>query len=537
MFSFCSLFFNFSTMNALSEGHFKKQTLLGHGGFGKVFLVQKECGADKGQYYAMKIINIDEKDLQKSTQKCQNEKTIMSNVAKVCSFVPNLFYDFVSNSNFFMVMEFIGGGDLSFHIENRSSLSANEARFIIAQLTIAIEWIHKLNYVFRDIKPENIMLDSNGSIKLVDFGLAKRRSNNEMEKFEFVGTPGYMAPEILRGNPVGNFEYAIDWWAMGATLYKMMSGKLLFVTTSADVDVITSRICTQEISIDNIHNKDAKNLILALLNENRATRIDAVGMKKHPFFIGKINWDKLTAKKVQAPFKPPMTRADDTGNFREIFTKQKILPDKSSKEPTQYLYAGQKRIKYNLEDPPTNNHAEQPCSSFFSRWMDYIRKNEKQFKFFEDYSLAGENPIADCSYITCMKGEFKNTDYECVVKIGLRSNHNVKEELLALKLCKGHPNIVKLLNSTEDHKFSFIVLEYLAGKNLSAFVHERDELASESEVRGIFKDIAKGVSHMHTKHLVHRDLELEIIKFRKNGSAKISDLSFALRTDDDDNVN
>lgn len=537
MFSFCSLFSNFSTMNALSERHFKKQTLLGHGGFGKVFLVQKECGADKGQYYAMKIINIDEKDLQTSTQKWQNEKTILSSVAKVCLFVPNLFYDFVSNSKFFMVMDFIGGGDLSFHIERRGSFSANEARFLIAELTIAIECIHKLHYVFRDIKPANIMLDWSGSIKLVDFGLAKRRSNNEMEKIEFVGTPGYMAPEIIRGNPVGNFEYAIDFWAMGVTLYNIMSGKLLFMTTSADVDVITSRICTEEISIDNIHNKDAKDLILALLNENRETRIDAMGMKKHPFFIGKINWDNLAAKKVQAPFKPPMTRANETGNFSEIFTKQRILPYRSAKKPTQYLHAGQKRIKYNLEDPPSINHAEQPCSSFFSRWMDYIRKNEKQFKFFEDYSLADENPIADCSYITCMKGELKNTDYECIVKIGLRSNHNVKEELLALKLCKGHPNIVELLNSTENHEFSFIVLEYLAGKKLSAFIHEREELASESEVRGIFKDIVKGVSHMHTKNLVHRDLKLENIKFRKNGSVKISDLSFALKTDDDDNVN
>lgn len=529
MFSYYALYSNFSTMNAISEEHFKKQTLLGHGGFGKVFLVQKECGADIGKYYAMKIINIDKKDPQTSTLKWQNEITIMSNVAKVCSFVPNLFYDFVSNSKCFMVMDFIGGGDLRFHIEKRGSFSANEARFIIAQLTIAIEWIHKLYYVFRDIKPENIMLDSKGSIKLVDFGLAKRQSNNKMEKLELVGTPGYMAPEILRENPVGNFEYAIDFWAMGATLYELMSGKLLFETASADVVVITQGI--------SIPNKDAKDLILGLLNENRATRIDAVGMKKHPFFIGKINWDNLAAKKVQAPFKPPMTRADDTGNFNEFFTKQRILPNRCVKKPTQYLDAAQKKIKYSLEDPASNNHAEQPCSSFFSRWMDYIRKNEKQFKFFEDYSLAYESPIADCSYITCMKGEFKNTDYECVVKIGLRSNHMVKEELLALKLCKGHPNIVELLNSTENDKFSFIVLEYLAGKILSAYVHEREELASESEVCGIFKDIARGVLHMHTKHLVHRDLKLENIKFRKNGSVKISDLSFALRTDNEDNVN
>lgn len=201
-------------MASNNEKKFRFVKLLGHGSFGKVYLCEKNNDSDKKKHFAC-FIAINEKN---STEKLENECTILHEVARVCAFICKLYHCFVLDSKFHMVMRFNIGGDLNFNVNQRGPFSPNEARFIIAQLTIAIEAIHNLKFVFQDIKPENIMLDSKGNVVLIDFGLAKKKSGNKTEQLEYIGTPGYMAPEILRNEPVGNFECAIDWFAMGVTL-------------------------------------------------------------------------------------------------------------------------------------------------------------------------------------------------------------------------------------------------------------------------------------------------------------------------------
>lgn len=307
--------------STISEKKFRFLSLLGHGGFAKVYLCEKKFGANKRHYYAIKQIDAIEKY---TIERAENECTILKKVSRICPFICELFDSYLWNSKYHMVMKFNGGGDLNFNVKQRGPFNAKEARFLIGQLTIAIDSIHSLNYVFRDIKPENVMLDSNGNIVLVDFGLAKKQSKNKSEKLEYVGTPGYMAPEILNNEPVGDFECAIDWWAMGVTLSYIMTGTSLFANPGDKDKTITTRIYMQEPLVDNIQNEDAKNLILALLDINRTKRINGEGIRKHPFFA-MINWEDLKNKKIPAPFKPKMENEFDTSNFSHIFTNQRIM--------------------------------------------------------------------------------------------------------------------------------------------------------------------------------------------------------------------
>lgn len=156
--------------------------------------------------------------------------------------------------------------------------------------------------------------------------------------------------------------------------------------------------------------------------------------------------------------------------------------------------------------------------------------------FFKKYTFGCEKPIGDGSFSICMKCVDNNTQKEYAVKI-LRSNQNVDAEIEALNLCKGHPNIVNIEEVIKDDMFIYIVTEWLAGKELFTYAQEQQSL-TESEVRGIFKEIIHAVSHMHSHKIAHRDLKLENIKFTTDNTSKsnikILDFGFACKMNHDD---
>lgn len=151
--------------------------------------------------------------------------------------------------------------------------------------------------------------------------------------------------------------------------------------------------------------------------------------------------------------------------------------------------------------------------------------------FFKKYTFGCEKPIGDGTFSICMKCVDNNTQKEYAVKI-LRSNQNVDAEIEALNLCKDHPNIVNIEEVIQDDMFIYIVTEWLAGKELFTYAQEQQPL-SESEVRGIFKEIIHAVSHIHSHKIAHRDLKLENIKFTSDNASKsnikILDFGFACR--------
>lgn len=199
-------------------------------------------------------------------------------------------------------------------------------RIYIGEITLALEHLHQLGIIYRDIKLENILLDADGHICLCDFGLSKEFLEKDVEKrtYSFCGTIEYMAPELIQGDFGHNFS--VDWWSLGVLTYELLTGASPFtVEGEKNIPVdISKRILKSQPPMPRFFSKHAKEFILKLLNKTPAKRLGANGagdVKNHPFFEG-LNWSDLAAKKIPAPFKPNISNELDTNNFAEEFTKQ-----------------------------------------------------------------------------------------------------------------------------------------------------------------------------------------------------------------------
>jgi len=177
-----------------------------------------------------------------------------------------------------------------------------------------------MGVLYRDLKPENVLIDAEGNIRLTDFGLSKEgfyKTNDRTNTF--CGTPEYLAPEILAG---GDYNNAVDWWAFGAIIYEMLTGWAPFYTK--DVQKMYKLKVTARIGVPDYVTPQAKHLLLRLLDRNPDTRLtDPDKIKAHPWFAS-INWDKLFRKEIEPPFKPPLTSTHSTEMFDPDFTKKSI---------------------------------------------------------------------------------------------------------------------------------------------------------------------------------------------------------------------
>jgi len=198
-------------------------------------------------------------------------------------------------------MDFIAGGDLFFHMKrNRMGFPKGVARFFIAEIIVALEFLHKNNIVYRDLKPENILLDGEGHLCLTDFGLSKILGD-QMTTKTIAGTLLYMAPEVLRGERYGT---EADWWSVGVILFILLTGRHPFY--APDKYEVADKILTQPISIfpyEGCPSKKGFDLIARFLKRIPKERlIDMAAIKAHPFFKG-VEWEKLSVKNVKPPLK------------------------------------------------------------------------------------------------------------------------------------------------------------------------------------------------------------------------------------------
>ena len=194
--------------------------VLGKGGFGKVFLVIKKDEPDKP--FAMKAIRKDiviETDMMESIK---FEKSVLEKAQH--PFLMNCTYIFKTENRFFFIMRFVQGGELFEHLRRANYFTEDVVRFMIAQMVLAIGHLHSDGIIYRDIKPENILVDHDGYLCLCDYGLAKFLEEDESTE-TIVGTAEYMAPEILRGMA---YSFPVDWWAIGNLTYELITGRAPF---------------------------------------------------------------------------------------------------------------------------------------------------------------------------------------------------------------------------------------------------------------------------------------------------------------------
>ena len=272
--------------------------LIGGGSFGKVFKVKLK---GTNQIFAMKVLNkgylIKKKLLRYAITECNVLK--QSN----CPFIIKLHYSFQTPENLYMILDYCPIGDLSYQIQ-LNLFEEDEAKFYIAELIIAIEYLHQHDIIYRDLKPENILIDADGHVKLADFGLAKENVSTNVPNKTFCGSPQYLSPEMI--SKEGTTK-ASDIYGIGAILFELISGAPPFF--SQDEDLMYKNISENRLMFPEFFSEELKDLLRRMLDKNPKKRIgienDKSDLKNHEFFRD-INWDDIVRKKI----KPPVEMVD-----------------------------------------------------------------------------------------------------------------------------------------------------------------------------------------------------------------------------------
>ena len=280
---------------------------LGVGGFGRVKLVAHR---QSGKTYALKCMFKGLVIAKRQTEHILNERKLMG----ICShsFLPNLVATFQDHSQIYVLMDSILGGELFSLVATRGRLYENEAAFYTANVTCALEYLHMRNIAYRDLKPENLMIDEQGYLKVVDFGFAKVVSDRT---FTVCGTPEYLAPETIRR---AGHTTTVDWWALGVLLYELITGQSPFHGGS-QMDVLT-RIVVGRVPYDELLSPKAWSMITELLEVDPMKRLGSRvrgrrGVRSHAFFAEHLRVEDLEARKLKPPWTPTITSPNDLRNF------------------------------------------------------------------------------------------------------------------------------------------------------------------------------------------------------------------------------
>ena len=310
--------------------------IIGRGAFGEVHVCRE---IKTGKIYAVKKIKKDVLLQKNQVIHIRSEQQFMSKVKS--PWIVDLKASFQEDEYLYLVMEYCQGGDFMSLLIKKDILSEDEARFYIAELILAVDSIHKLDCIHRDIKPDNILIDKNGHIKLSDFGLAKispylmtstsiNNKNNTNQRpthqknYSCVGTAYYVAPEVLKKT---GYSKDIDWWSVGVIFFEMLVGYAPFCSEE------TKDVCNKVINWKkflkipgDIHiSSQAEDLIMKMIN-NSDVRLGKNGVeeiKAHPFFK-KVDWDNI--RNTRAPFIPELKNDYDTKYFEDFKYEEDFYP-------------------------------------------------------------------------------------------------------------------------------------------------------------------------------------------------------------------
>ncbi|KAK2580133.1 hypothetical protein KPH14_012410 [Odynerus spinipes] len=316
--------------------------VLGKGSFGKVMLVERKSNPD--EVYAVKILKKDVIIQDDDVDCTMTEKRILTLAAKH-PFLTAIHSCFQTNDRLFFVMEYVNGGDLMFHIQKARKFDEARARFYAAEVTLALQFLHKHHVIYRDLKLDNILLDQEGHCKLADFGMCKEGIiEGKTTTSTFCGTPDYIAPEILQ-----ELEYgaSVDWWALGVLMYEMMAGQPPFEADNED-DLFES-ILRDDVLYPTWISKEAVSILKGFMTKNPAKRLGCVvanggenAIKVHPFFQH-MDWDALEARTVKPPIKPKVQSKKDALNFDAEFTRED--PELTPEDPEVVSYINQEEFQ------------------------------------------------------------------------------------------------------------------------------------------------------------------------------------------------
>ncbi|KAM6983645.1 rhodopsin kinase GRK1b [Tautogolabrus adspersus] len=313
------------------EEWFMDFRVLGKGGFGEVFACQAKA---TGKMYANKKLEKKRLKKRKGYQGAIVEKRIL---AKVHSrFIVSLAYAFQTKTDLCLVMTIMNGGDLRFHMynvdEKNPGFDEKRACFYTSQVICGLEHLHQHRIVYRDLKPENVLLDDAGHVRLSDLGLAVELPLGQDKTSGYAGTPGFMAPELLQKK---EYDYTVDYFTLGVTLFEMIAAKGPFRVRGEKVEneEVARRILNDPAPYTPAFSKDCKAICEGLMEKDPAKRLGFKNngcdeLKNQPFFT-EINWGRLEAGMLPPPFvpDPKMVYAKDIDDVGAFSTMKGVVLD------------------------------------------------------------------------------------------------------------------------------------------------------------------------------------------------------------------
>lgn len=299
---------------SLSRDHFEFLKVIGKGGSATVLQARK---LDTGQLFAVKVLN--KRCLQREDKVSQSltERSILAKMSH--PFVVKLHYAFQTASDLYLVLDFCPGGELFYHLKGLKRLTENQAKFYFGEILLAIEYLHSMNVLYRDLKPENVLLDVDGHVRLTDFGVSKENVSNRTTRSSFCGSPEYMSPEMLSAR---GHTRSVDYYSLGALLYELLTGLPPFY--HPDRATMYKIIQCEEVRFPTYLSSEACDLLARLLDKNPATRLGskqgAIEVKSHPWCL-QIPWERLLLKSKSPPFTPNLRQS----NFDPEYTSLSIV--------------------------------------------------------------------------------------------------------------------------------------------------------------------------------------------------------------------
>ncbi|KAM4580098.1 serine/threonine-protein kinase Sgk2b [Odontesthes bonariensis] len=292
--------------------------VIGRGSFGKVLLAKHR---KQGGYYAVKVLQKQMIIKRREQQHVMVERSVLLKGLQH-PFLVGLHFSFQTPNTLYFVLDYVNGGELFYHLQREGSFPEPRAAFYAAEMAAALGYLHSLNIVYRDLKPENILLDRDGHVMLTDFGLCKEGVAIGGIMHTFCGTPEYLAPEVLQGQP---YSPAVDWWGLGTVLFEMLCGLPPFYNhCKAEM---FENILHAQLQLPSGFSEAARSLLEGLLERDIAKRLgesrDIEELRDHPFFAF-INWDDLVAKKLRPPFIPKVSGPCDISYIDPEFTQQPV---------------------------------------------------------------------------------------------------------------------------------------------------------------------------------------------------------------------
>jgi len=309
--------------------------VLGKGSFGKVMLVRRKTTS---VLYAMKTLRKAQLIKRNQLVHTKAERNIYQYLKS--PFLTHLAYAFQTEFKLYLVLDYCAGGELFFWLQRHRRFSVNRVRLYAAEIVLGLQCLHDNDIVYRDLKPENLLLDSDGHLRLTDFGLSKEGitgAGAQGGTKTFCGTPEYLAPELIQNRGHGK---AVDWWSLGTLMYEMLSGLPPFY--DQNMQRMYDKILHQPLKFaprpwSHADYTEVRDLLQKMLNREVEARFGSKGpdeIKQHPFFsVGYMdpgtkslidwNWEAVYEKRYTCEFVPPNRDATDTSNFEAEFTSQK----------------------------------------------------------------------------------------------------------------------------------------------------------------------------------------------------------------------